>query len=111
MRHAHASAGDTAWYKFSGDQNQTYIFHNTLLHYSTASGVVSLYTFTSLIPDDIDIHARNTLGESFLHVLDTCYSGTQGIGGSPAYLGSLKHLKCSRFRIETATAGRFYMCF
>jgi len=93
VRHAHASAGDPAWYTSPGDKNQTDIFRNTPLHYSAASGIVSLYTFTNLIPDDVDIHARNTSNESFLHLLDTRYFGTQGIGGSPAYLGLLKYLK------------------
>jgi hypothetical protein len=97
VRHAQASAGDPAWYKFAGDKNQTDIFGNTPLHYSAASGIVSLYTFTNLIPDDVDIHARNTLSESLLHLLDTRYFGTQGIGGSPAYLGLLKHLKSRGF--------------
>jgi hypothetical protein len=96
-RHAQASVGDPAWYTLDGDKNPTDNFHNTPLHYSAASGVVSLYTFTHLIPDDIDIHAKNTSGENFLHVLDTRYFGIQGIGGSPAYLGLLKHLQGREF--------------
>lgn len=95
--HSQASAGDPAWYTSAGDKIPTDIFRNTPLHYSAASGTVSLYTFTNLIPHDVDIHARNTMNESFLHLLDTGYSGKQGIGGSPAYLGLLKYLKSRRF--------------
>jgi len=49
-RHAHASAGNPAWYAFEGDKNQTDFFGNTPLHYSAASSIASLYTFTDLIP-------------------------------------------------------------
>jgi hypothetical protein len=50
-----------------------------------------------LIPDDFDIHAINTSGESFLHLLNTRHFVTQGIGESSAYLALLKYLKSRRF--------------
>jgi ankyrin repeat protein len=59
------------WHPDNGDRTGIDILRNTKLHYAAASGVATVPLIRSLIDNGADIRARNSSGETFMHVLKT----------------------------------------
>jgi len=59
------------WHPSTGDYKILDSLGNTKLHYAAASGVVNLYLIRLLIDNGVDLGARNSSGETFMHVLKT----------------------------------------
>jgi hypothetical protein len=65
------SIGWEHWHPDNGDCTGIDSLHNTKLHYAAASGVATMPLIRSLIDNGADIRARNSSGETFMHVLNT----------------------------------------
>lgn len=73
--------------------NQSDSFGNTPLHYAAASGNATLASILSMIERGADFKAKNTSGETFMHVLDF-RNFDLGYGGKmPEYVSLLRGLK------------------
>jgi hypothetical protein len=59
------------WHPSTGDYKACDSLGNTKLHYAAASGVVNLDLIRLLIDHGVDVAARNSSGETFMHVLQT----------------------------------------
>ena len=80
--HAWASKGHLYWcLLLVRNVNQSDRFGNTPLHYVAASGRATLISILSSIGAGADVHAKNTMGETFMHVLNT-----EQFGFSPGVL-------------------------
>jgi hypothetical protein len=90
--HARASIGDPSWYGLRAGYNQRDYFRNTPLHYAAASGHATPYRIIEAIKYGADVRAKNTSGQSFMHVLDT--RAFQDISG---YVILLRHLNGLNF--------------
>ena len=91
--HAQASGGAIGWTR-SENKNRTDNFNNTILHYFAASGAWTYRIMTLIVMDHgINIHAKNTSGDSFLNVLDTHSHGVGGTNSLSEYVDLLKELK------------------
>jgi hypothetical protein len=78
------------WPPDNGGRNETDPLGNTKLHYAAVSSRATLDLIRSLIDNGVDVRARNSSGETFMHVLKT----KQFIRGRnmPKYIALLKVL-------------------
>ncbi|KAF4625417.1 hypothetical protein G7Y89_g12752 [Cudoniella acicularis] len=80
--------------------NQTDFFGNTPLHYAAASENSSLLFILGMIENGADVQARNTSGETFLHVLKFPRLRNELIEGVPDYIVFLRKLKELNFPFQ-----------
>lgn len=77
-------------------------FGNTPLHFAAASSRITTTALKSIITSGVNIKARNTSGENFMHVLDAA-----SLGGITEYLDLLRFLECTDFQFsDRDTHGR-----
>lgn len=80
-------------YIFSCSMDCTDRFGNTPLHFAAASTCITIAALKKIITSGVNIKARNTSGENFMHVLNVT-----GLGSIAEYIDLLKFLKDIDFR-------------
>jgi hypothetical protein len=70
-------------------------FGNTPLHFAAASSCITTTALKSIITSGVNLNARNTSGENFMHVLNVA-----GLGGMAEYLDLLRFLQDTEFRFS-----------
>jgi hypothetical protein len=89
------SIGWEHWHPDNGDCTGIDSLRSTKLHYAAASGVATVPLIRSLIDNGADVRARNSSGETFMHVLKTKkFIESQGM---PNYITLLRLLSDLNF--------------
>lgn len=89
------SIGLEHWHPDNGDCTAIDSLGNSKLHYAAASGVATVPLIQSLLEHGADVRARNSSGETFMHVLKT--NKFINSGGMPEYIILLRLLSDLNF--------------